>query len=260
MSKKTKFADVMTAPSIPISTGLKSLDEVTNKFNPGEAVIITSVDPMSGTAFVLSLALKASAGARIPTLLLSSITSTEQMAKWVFLGMDDFQEMPKNAPLYIEETKNKTIDELKERIVEMVKNSLVEVVIIDSIDYIYQTLPAKDGQRITSLYEFIREMKQLARELSLVLVMTARAFDNMELPKEIKIIEPIVDLLIGIEMLDAFKDQDKRLLIVNKNEENIATLLVMFDRRRAKFYDEGVSYEPGVYKEEAEREVGVKCQ
>jgi predicted ATP-dependent serine protease len=260
MAKNTTFADdVMKEAFDPISTGLKSLDNAVGKFKQGEAIIITSIDPITGTAFILDLALKNAAGHRIPTFLLSSITSTEQMAKWVFLGMDDFQVIPRNTPLYIEDAGNLSIEGLKQRIIELKQSSLIEVVIIDSIDYIYQALPAEKGQRITSLYEYIRGVKQLAKKLNIIIVMTARAIKDIGLPKEIAIAEPLVDLLINIEMLESYEDQNKRMIIVNKNGEDIASILVMFDRKHARYYDEGESYEPPIYKEEIERERSIKC-
>ncbi|MCX5751367.1 MAG: hypothetical protein NT099_06850 [Candidatus Saganbacteria bacterium] len=261
MAKNTKFVDdVMKEPFTPISTGLKSLDEAIGKFKPGEAIIVTSIDPMSGTAFILDFSLKNSSRNKIPILLLSSITSVEQMAKLVFLGMDDFQIISKNTPLYIEEANKLNIDEIKQKILGLNKAALIEVVIIDSIDYIYQSLPAENGQRITSLYEFIKGIKQLAKELNIIIVMTARIIKDMEVPKEIAAAEPLVDLLIGVEMLESFEDQNKRMITVNRNGENIASLLVMFDRRHAKYYDEGVNYEPPIYKEEIARECALRTK
>ena len=251
LSKNTKLAnDVMTDSIGPLTSGLKSFDDVTGGFQSGDIIILTSIDPILRAAFINKVALNNSAYHRIPSVIFCSEMNAVDAAKQIMLSIDDFQVIPKNTPLYLEETGNSSVSELKDRITKLRESSLIEIVIINSIDYAYKHLPVDKGERITGLFNFIRELRILAKKLKLVMILTASAVKDFELPKEIAISEPLADWLIEFGMMESSDDRDKRMITVNKNGNNIATLEAMFNRKRNRFYDVGENDEPPVLKKE----------
>ena len=203
LSKNTKLAaDVMKNPSEPITTGIDSLDETAGKLNPGEVILVESNDILTRTAFILNFAIKNTTQNKIPIAIFSSVMKTVDLAKQVFMSMDDFQVISKNTPLYIEDANNSSLAEIKERIIKLKESSMIEVVAIDSIDYISAALPSANGQKIAGLYEYIRGIKQIAKEFHLTIILTAQTIDDTKLPKELAVANSLADVLIDISMLD----------------------------------------------------------
>jgi len=255
LSEKTKFADeFMKEPFMPVTSGLESIDDHAGKLNPGETIILTSADAVTKTAFALNIAVKNASFQRIPAVMFSSLMPVEQIAKWVIMSLNDHQIMSKHTPLYLEAVDKLNAADLKEKIVSLKRSSLVEIVIIDSIDMVYRSLPDTDGQRIKAIYDFVHELKLLAKELNMILILTASIMDKLELPKEIAAVEPLADAVISVYMMERYEDRNKRIVEVSRNGKCVAAREVMFNRRHARFYDIGEDDEPPIYNEEFIRE------
>ena len=222
----------------PIRSGLKELDDVIGGFNPGEIVILVSTDPIVRTAFPLNIALK-NALNNIPALILNSETSIEQTGKWtLFMSLAGHQEIPRSMPLYVEEIGDSSINELKEKIKRSKETLNIEIVVINSMNYAYQHLPDIEGQYIAGIRGYLNEMKALAKELKIVVILTARIINDLELPGEIAVGNNLADLLIGVERLvDEEKENNKRIITVNRNGKNITMLVVGFNREYFRFHD-----------------------
>jgi replicative DNA helicase len=205
---------------MPITSGLKSIDDSAGKFIPGETIIVTSADAVTRTAFVLNIALKNADHHRVPTAILSSVMPIGQIAKWVIMSLNDHQIMSKHTPLYLESIDKLNIADLKERIVRLKRSFLVEIVIIDSIDHI-------DGLNL------------LAKELNIVLILTSS--------KDIAKSDLLADILINIYVMETYDDQNKRIIDIKRNGKDVANIKAMFNRRHARFYDIGENDEPPIY-------------
>ena len=243
---------MMNNSADPIRSGLKELDDAIGSFNPGEIVILVSTDPIERSAFALNVALK-NALNNVPALILNSETSMKEAAKWALMNADNGQTIPKNTPLYIEEIEKSNIKELKERISKLKETSHIKIAVINPMNYAYQHLPDIKGQHSSGISEFVSEMKELAKKLQILIILTARIIYDLDaLPDEITLGNALADILIGIEMFaDEYEENNKRIITVNRNRKNIAMFAVGFKRKHLRFYDLGENNKPLVCKEVA---------
>jgi replicative DNA helicase len=252
ISKNKEDVRMMNNSFNPIHSGLKELDDVIGGFNPGEIVILVSTDPIERCAFALNVALK-NALNNLPALILNSETSMEEAAKWALMSADNNQAIPKNCPLYIEEIGDSNIKELKERISKLKETSHIQIAVINPMNYAYQHLPDIKGKHISRIAEFICEMKELAKKLKILIILTARIIHDLDAsPDEITLGNALADLLIGIDtFVDEYEENNKRIITVNKDRKNIAMFAVGFNRNYLRFYDLDKNNKPLVCKEVA---------
>jgi len=239
LSKYTKFADEIQSSPGSITTGFRDLDDaVGGKLKPGETVVMVSPDPMVRISFALNLALKNAVNHKIPTLILNSETSIVQTAKWTLMSTDNYKSISKITSLYIEDIGKSDIEDLKERISKLKESSDIGVVIVNPMNYVYQHIPDAKGQSFNKMAEYLNEMKELAKKLNIVIVLTARIIHELKLPDEIAAGNTAADLLISIEMLaDTYEENNKRIVTVNKGGKNITMFVIGFDRTCLRFYD-----------------------
>ena len=141
---------------------------------------------------------------------------------------------------------------MKGKITVLRQEQLVQVVFIDSLDGYYQHIPSSAGQRITSLYELVREMDILAKSLHIIIFMNMTNDNNLWPSKEVQIALSAADYLLHISHMEEIRDINKRCISVSiKNKGDIGSAIVMFNRRRDRFYnfDDVLNDEPPVPEE-----------
>ena len=236
--KNTKLAAMMKDSFDPATSGLKSLDEITGKFHPKEVIIVTSFDQITRTDFINNIALKNSVNLKIPVVIFSSEMALEDASKKVLYCMDLCQITPKGTPLYVEEVGILNTAGLRDRVIELKRSSGIEIVIINSIDFIYRFLPSENEQRSIKLYEFTREMKVLAEELDIVVIMTASTVNDVRLAVEDTAADPLADMIINIRMMES-SEYNNRLKITVRNNliKKTSSLIVKYNRQYDTFHD-----------------------
>lgn len=261
LSKDKENLTVFSSFHEPIKSGLKDLDNLIESLNPKELVVLAGIEGAGKTSFILDLAFYNSSQHRIPTVIFSSEMNTKGIAKRITNRLDDFQVIPASTPLYLEEVGDSDMPKLKERIAELKSSSLVQLVIIDSADIFYQNLPSTNGQKVIGLHDFFREMKALTKELNITIILTSQIEDNYEITKEIETIEPLVDILMTLEMIETIEDMNKRILEVRKNAHGgKGSVKVKFNRKYARFYDyDKENDDPPVFKEECKSWQNQQC-
>ena len=221
----------------PATSGLRSLDETVGRFHPKDIIIVTNFDQMIRTDFINHIALKNSVNLKIPVVIFSSEMSTEDASKKLLYGMGLCQITPKDTPLYIEEAAEFNVSELKERIIKLKELSQIEIVIINSIDYIYRFLPNENEQRAIKLYDFTKEMKALAEQLDIIIIMTASTVNDMKLSGEEIASARLADLIINIRT-ESIKYPDRLIITVKDNKIKKTTdITAQYYRQLGTFCD-----------------------
>jgi len=232
-SKNNEYTKSMPRISTTIRSSIEELDRAIFGFFPGTILILTSYDRMAKTSLTLDIVLDNAALYKTPTVVFSSVMTSDKMAKQLWLSLCPSEVINKNTPLYLEEIGKLTISKLKERIIKLKEASLIELVIIDSIDYIYQS-EKDENDRFDKLYEFVHEMKLFAKEQEIAIMLTASIVNEEACPKEYAIIEPLARFIVSLPMIEPGEDKDKRRIVVSKSGDK-TDLLVRFDRQRSTF-------------------------
>ena len=235
LSKHTNFTDEMQESSGSITTGFRDLDNtVGGKFNPGETVVMVSPDPMVRISFALNIALKNAVNSKLPTLIMNSESSMEQTAKWVLQSTDNYKSISKSTPLFIEDIGKSDIEDLKERISKIKESSDIGIVIINPMNYVYQHIPDSKAP----LLEYLNEMRELAKKLNIVIILTARVLHGLDVSDEIAVGNTAADILISIEMYtDDYEENNMRIVEVNRSGKNTTIFCIGFDRNHLRFYE-----------------------
>lgn len=258
-SKNEEYAKRLNSyKSFNLFSGITEFDDISFSLMPGELSIITSFDTpqissytykpalsdkafvhtstASESSFAFDVALYNASRLHVPTALFSSKVTLDKMAKQLWLSLAPSEAIDKNTPLYIEATGRATISRLQKKIAALKKSSLIELVVLDSFDYIYTDASDKND-KITALYEFVRDMKSFAKQQEVFLLLTSSFMNRKQFPKtEYAIMESLVDYLIEIQMAEKSEGHDRRRVIVNKNGNKMADLLVRFNEQTSSFH------------------------
>ena len=263
---------------IGMTTGLSNLDYVTNGLHDGDLIILGARPSMGKTAFALQLALNVAQlneGASVAFFslempsrqlgqrLFSSMSGVEMnKIKNGVVNNEEFNAINQSANqfaqlnFFVDDDGGVTMNDIKQKCRTLHKEDKLDMVFIDYLQLINTPSEISNQNRQQIVAGMSRELKQLARELDvpiLVLSQLSRAVEQREdkVPmladlRESGSIEQDADLVMFLYRDDYYNMDDEELeqqatshtllRIAKHRNGSLADLDYQFDRRRMKFY------------------------
>lgn len=183
-----------------VPSGFTKFDKLTSGLHNGELIAIGARPAMGKTAFILSLLKNIAVNFKTPVMLFSLEMSnvqivnrlisnvceipsekikSGQMADYEWQQLDYKLRDLKDAPFYIDDTPDLTIENLCKKAAEMVREAGVKVIAIDYIQLLYNEVKYTDN-RYLELNYFTRRLKTLARELNIPIIITSQLNRDLE--------------------------------------------------------------------------------
>lgn len=190
-----KLEELDGKPLTGLSTGFFELDDITCGFQPGELIIIAGRPSMGKTAFGLNVAEHAALQTGVPVLFFSLEMSQQQLAQRVLCSrsrvdsqklrrgrhsredMDRLKEAAdaiEDRPLYIDDTSALTVTELRARARLLHRKRGIQAVFVDYLQLLRAPEAARKDGRQQEVAEISRNLKALAKELSIPVVAMAQ--------------------------------------------------------------------------------------
>lgn len=183
-----------------ISTGYKSLDDLTSGWQKSDLVIIAGRPAMGKTAFALSMAKNIAADQKIPMAFFSLEMSGVQLVNRLIantceiegkkilngsLNEEEWDRFDKriqhliDAPLYIDDTPGLSVFELRTKAMRLVREHQIKLIMVD-----YLQLMNANGMRFNSRQEEVstisRSLKILAKELDVPILALSQLNRGLE--------------------------------------------------------------------------------
>lgn len=255
------------------ATGFLDLDTLTTGFHPSDLVIVAARPGMGKSSFMLSMAMHMALQEKIPVAIYSLEMSKEQLAmrclsmlsgiplqniRRGFISDEDREKLMSAAlelsrcEIYIDDTPNLSTTDLRVKTRKLKKEKGVEVVFVDYLQLIRP--PTRRSSRQEEVAEISRNLKALAKELSIPVVALAqlsrqvehRADKRPQLAdlRESGQIEQDADLILFIHRPEYYKKNP------SPEEQGIAEIIVAKQRQgptgivKVAFLKDTASFKP----------------
>jgi replicative DNA helicase len=182
-----------------ISSGFRKLDELTTGFQKGELIIIAGRPSMGKTALALNIAEHTALADNNPVAVFSLEMSAEQLAFRLISSLGRVNQTSlksgklkdkdwdridgailqmKEMPIYIDDTPSLTPVELRARARRIQREKGLSLIVIDYLQLM--TVPGSKENRATEISEISRNLKALARELSIPIIALSQLNRSVE--------------------------------------------------------------------------------
>jgi len=182
-----------------ISSGFRKLDELTTGFQKGELIIIAGRPSMGKTALALNIAEHTALADNNPVALFSLEMSAEQLAFRLISSLGRVNQTSlksgklrdkdwdridgailqmKEMPIYIDDTPSLTPVELRARARRIQREKGLSLIVIDYLQLMQ--VPGSKENRATEISEISRNLKALARELSIPIIALSQLNRSVE--------------------------------------------------------------------------------
>lgn len=172
-----------------LATGFTELDRRTNGLHPGDLVIIAARPGMGKTSLAMNIAEHVAVDKKTPVAIFSMEMSGEQLALRVLSSFGRIElshlrsgqlsdadmsrlvsadSLIREAPLYIDETGALSPLELRARARRLASQHNIKLIVVDYIQLMQ--VPGKQENRTNEISEISRNLKALAKELSLPII------------------------------------------------------------------------------------------
>ena len=185
-----------------VSSGFEKLDSITSGWQPSDLIIIASRPGMGKTALSLSMARNIAIAHKIPVAFFSLEMSAIQLITRLIsaetglksdllrtgkLAPHEWQQLNnqitdlESAPLFIDDTPSLTIFELRAKARRLVSSNDIKVIIIDYLQLMNLGNSTKTGNREQEISIISRNLKALAKELSIPVIALSQLSRAVEL-------------------------------------------------------------------------------
>ena len=182
-----------------ISSGFRKLDELTTGFQKGELIIIAGRPSMGKTALALNIAEHTALAENNPVAVFSLEMSAEQLAFRLISSLGRVNQTSlksgklkdkdwdridgailqmKEMPIYIDDTPSLTPVELRARARRIQREKGLSLIVIDYLQLMQ--VPGSKENRATEISEISRNLKALARELSIPIIALSQLNRSVE--------------------------------------------------------------------------------
>ena len=182
-----------------ISSGFRKLDELTTGFQKGELIIIAGRPSMGKTALALNIAEHTALADNNPVAVFSLEMSAEQLAFRLISSLGRVNQTSlksgklkdkdwdridgailqmKEMPIYIDDTPSLTPVELRSRARRIQREKGLSLIVIDYLQLMH--VPGSKENRATEISEISRNLKSLARELSIPIIAISQLNRSVE--------------------------------------------------------------------------------
>ncbi len=182
-----------------ISSGFRKLDELTTGFQKGELIIIAGRPSMGKTALALNIAEHTALADNNPVAVFSLEMSAEQLAFRLISSLGRVNQTSlksgklkdkdwdridgailqmKEMPIYIDDTPSLTPVELRARARRIQREKGLSLIVIDYLQLMQ--VPGSKENRATEISEISRNLKALARELSIPIIAISQLNRSVE--------------------------------------------------------------------------------
>jgi len=182
-----------------ISSGFRKLDELTTGFQKGELIIIAGRPSMGKTALALNIAEHTALADNNPVAVFSLEMSAEQLAFRLISSLGRVNQTSlksgklkdkdwdridgailqmKEMPIYIDDTPSLTPVELRARARRIQREKGLSLIVIDYLQLMQ--VPGSKENRATEISEISRNLKALARELSIPIIALSQLNRSVE--------------------------------------------------------------------------------
>lgn len=179
-----------------IPCGFPEIDKVTNGWSPGELIVIAGGPCCGKTTLALNMIRFAAVEKKIPVFLISMELSAEEIGRKLILSesglsskkidgaskVEDYEweqleyrlkEISKS-PIFIDDTSRLNTEDIGAKIQNAIKNSGVRLVVIDTFNVITAAPEYMGTNREYEMTNISLELKRIARELNIPIIVTAR--------------------------------------------------------------------------------------
>jgi replicative DNA helicase len=185
-----------------VSSGFEKLDSITSGWQPSDLIIIASRPGMGKTALSLSMARNIAIAHKIPVAFFSLEMSAIQLITRLIsaetglksdllrtgkLAPHEWQQLNnqitdlESAPLFIDDTPSLTIFELRAKARRLVSSNDIKVIFIDYLQLMNLGNSTKTGNREQEISIISRNLKALAKELSIPVIALSQLSRAVEL-------------------------------------------------------------------------------
>jgi replicative DNA helicase len=190
------------ADVVGISSGFDDLDRLTTGFSGGEVVVIASRPSMGKSSFALTvaahLAIHVRLGVAFFSLEMSALKVTERLHSllgWIDLGrlrtgklrddewvrLIEVVEKLKEAPLYIDDAPNLTLEQLCERVSSLARKAgKLSLIVVDYVQLMSGRATSNDESRAMELGEISRGLKKLAKDFDCAILVISQVNRSVE--------------------------------------------------------------------------------
>ena len=192
MQAKKKIEEISNKEGLSgIPSGFDKLDRLTSGWQPSDLIIIAARPGMGKTALTLSMARNMAVNANIPvaffslemssvqliTRLISSETGlsseklrTGRLEKHEWEQLNVKVKALENAPLYIDDTPSLSIFDLRAKARRLASQHKIQMIVIDYLQLMTAGSSQKGGNREQEISTISRNLKALAKELSVPVI------------------------------------------------------------------------------------------
>ncbi|MED5462459.1 MAG: replicative DNA helicase, partial [Pseudomonadota bacterium] len=264
-----------------IPSGFKEFDKLTAGLQPGDLVIVAGRPSMGKTTFAVNIAENAAIGARVPTAIYSMEMPSEQLAFRMIgsLGRVDQQhlrngkfpdedwsrintavQLMSDAPIYIDDSPGLSPTEIRARARRLKREADLGLIVVDYLQLMQ--VRGNTENRATEISEISRNLKALARELSVPIIALSQLNRSVEQRqdkrpvmsdlRESGAIEQDADVIVFIYREEVYKPDTLRkgiadISIAKQRNGPIGDFKLTFVGRFTKFEN----FVPEVYSEES---------
>ncbi len=255
------------------ATGFLELDTLTTGLHPSELIIVAARPGMGKSSFMLSMALHMALVEKVPVAIYSLEMSKEQLVMRAlsmlsgvplqnirrgFLNEEDMEKLIASAldltrcEIYIDDTPNLSTTDIRVKTRKLKKEKNVEVVFVDYLQLLRP--PTRRSSRQEEVAEISRNLKALAKELSIPVVSLAQLSRQVEHRsdkrpqladlRESGQIEQDADLILFIHRPEYYKKNP------SPEEQGIAEIIVAKQRQgptgiaKVAFLKDTASFKP----------------
>jgi replicative DNA helicase len=182
-----------------IPSGFKEFDKLTAGLQPGDLVIVAGRPSMGKTTFAVNIAENAAIGARVPTAIYSMEMPSEQLAFRMIgsLGRVDQShlrtgkfpdedwsrintavQLMSDAPIYIDDSPGLSPTEIRARARRLKREADLGLIVVDYLQLMQ--VRGNTENRATEISEISRNLKALARELSVPIIALSQLNRSVE--------------------------------------------------------------------------------
>lgn len=184
-----------------VPTGFVKLDQLTAGWQPSDFIVVAARPAMGKTGFTLSMARNMAVNYNIPVAFFSLEMSSVQLITRLIsseanissetlrtgkLSPEEWQRLNENlgalenAPLYIDDTPSISIFDLRAKARRMVSRYGIRIIIIDYLQLMTGTTGKGSGNREQEISTISRNLKVLAKELSIPIIALSQLSRNVE--------------------------------------------------------------------------------